>query len=152
MKINILFYCFFLILLSISCNSDDSENIPKDEVSPAVGVWVMTEILLESPIDNNNDSNFSDNLLDELDCLFAEYDIKQDGTWSSEGNSLDVFRENENQVTFDCSTINNTSGVWILDGNQLNLGNNNTFNLEGNQISREISNDLGFRQITYSKK
>lgn len=153
MKINTALYGSLLMLFTLSCSSEDSENTPEEKINPAVGVWVMTEIKLDKAIDNNNDSVFSTNLLDELECLFVEYEFKEDGSWSSEGNSLDVSYDDQNEVTFDCGTyVNNNSGVWLLEGDQLNLGNNDIVTLNGNEIIREVNNDFGFEQITYSKK
>ncbi len=136
----------------MACSSEDSENVEEVKTSPAVGVWAMTELIMSEAIDNNNDSDFSTNLVDELECLYAEYNINEDGTWTSEGNSLDVTYDSQNQIIFDCSTINYKSGVWILESDKLNMGNNEIWTFQGDKITLEINNDLGFRQTTYIKK
>lgn len=152
MRKSVFVYCTLLILSAMSCSSEDSENVEEEKTSPAVGVWAMTELIMSEAIDNNNDSNFSTNLVDELECLYAEYNINEDGTWSSEGNSLDVSYDSQNQIIFDCSTINHKSGVWILESDKLNMGNNEIWTFQGDKITLEINNDLGFRQTTYIKK
>ncbi len=150
MKKRILVYQCFLIFLAYSCNSDDTIV---QEPSKAVGSWVLTELIMSEAIDNNNDSSFSTNLVNELECLFAEYTIKEDGTWTSQGVSLEVTYNNpQNLLMFDCPTIDNKSGFWTLEGDKLTLENNQIWTLNQDKITLEIGNDLpGFRQTTYTK-
>ena len=143
----------FLTLLVFSTNSCSSDDIPIEEISQAVGSWIIAELIMSEAIDNNNDSSFSTNLVDELECLYVEYNIKEDGTWTSHGPSLDVSYDSQNQIMFDCSTITNESGVWTLEGDKLTLKNNQIWTFQGDKITLEIGDDLpGFRRTTYMKK
>ncbi len=103
MKNNSLFVIlFFVLILCNSCSNDDDSN-----QTSLVGTWELTSWNIGIPIDINNDSVASTNLLDEADCVNNE-------TVVFETNGTVSFNSSYNP-TFNISLIGETSETYLFD-------------------------------------
>lgn len=147
MKKRLLILCV-LIMLQISCSSDDSINASK-----VVGEWTASELLVSDAVDNNQDDVFSTNLLDEMECLEIAYTFESDFTWTYSGSNVDVVYYDGYDIIFDCNGTINLSGTWVLEGKNLIIDGDKFFTLENNKITMEIGNSLpGFERIVLMKQ
>lgn len=73
------------------------------------------------PVDINLDSNFSNNLLNETNCLAGSYlKINANNTFEANQKGIDIELVGTNDV-ITCFEDPIISGTWILNGNVLSL-------------------------------
>ena len=56
-------------LLVLSCSDDDGGSGPDPNFDLVVGTWNLSELTISPEQDINEDGTFTNNILDELDCI-----------------------------------------------------------------------------------
>ena len=136
-----LFTC--LVLLFISCSSDD-DAITIDDSALVIGTYNLTEINVNIAQDVDEDGTFSNNMLDELDCLSGALEIKADGTWSLDLVRLDITSVTGDFYAIRCGRTNNFTGKWTFQSSVLDLKatNFNTMVLNSSVLTEGVNEDL----------
>ncbi|WP_324023158.1 hypothetical protein QSV08_10540 [Maribacter sp. BPC-D8] len=136
-----LFTC--LVLLFVSCSSDDDTTIT-DDSALVIGTYSLTEINVNVAQDVDEDGTASNNMLDELDCLNGTLIINVDGTWD-----LDLVALNITSVTGDfyairCGRTDNFTGKWTFQSSVLDLNATNfsTMVLNSSVLTEGVNEDL----------
>ena len=145
-----------LVLLFLSCSSDDSPEGEQGVDARFVGTWELTEVNVSEAIDTNDDGTTTSNLMTEVDCLRDTLVLAENSTWNSTG----VFPQLISPITgnlynVDCSGIINRSGNWVSSGNTLNLVGDiqAVLVLSGDRLSLIIGDDLpGLQSLVYVKQ
>ena len=155
-KINAVISILAIAFLLLSCSSDDN-NPPEQDNSAAVGTWLLTELNINPPQDINMDGNTTSNILTELPCATGTIVIDEDGTWSSTIENLSITTVTGGLFIIQCSgTSTQSSGQWLLQGNQLTLFRDFSsvlFTLQDDTITNNSNEDLpGFISEVYQKQ
>jgi hypothetical protein len=151
-----LFSVLVLILLT-SCSKSSSEEpkISQEQLEAITGMYNLTEYIISPAQDLNDDDVFSDDLLDELDCLNASIILREDLSFSLFAIQLDItFITNDQYVIF-CDENKTTTGTWDLVNNQieLSLGTEGTYSLNGSVLTRTEGKNLpDFQRIVFEKQ
>lgn len=145
-----------LILLYWSCSSDDNGG-GEQEPSPAVGTWQLVELNINPPQDIDMDGNPTGNILAELPCATGTIVIDEDGSWSSTIENLSITTITGGLFIINCSgTSSDSSGSWLLQGNQLTLFRGFSsvlFTLDGDTLTNASNEDLpGFQSEVYQRQ
>lgn len=145
-----------LLLLYWSCSSDDNGG-GEQEPSPAVGTWQLVELNINPPQDIDMDGNPTDNILAELPCATGTIVIDEDGSWSSTIENLSITTITGGLFIINCSgTSSDSSGSWLLQGNQLTLFRGFSsvlFTLDGDTLTNASNEDLpGFQSEVYQRQ
>ena len=143
-------------LLLFSCSSDDNDP-GVEEPSAALGTWQLTELNINPPQDIDMDGTPTSNILDELPCATGSIVIEEDGTWSSTIENLSISTITGGLFIIRCSgTTTQSSGQWLLQGNQLTLFRDFSsvlFTLQDSTITNSSNEDLpGFVSEVYQKQ
>lgn len=104
----------FIAILFASCSSDDDSSF----ANSIVGVWTLTEANLELPQDFNNDGTVDSNFKNEVPCFESTTAFTADGTYTQSFSNVEAVELN-GETTYVCNGSTNTSGTYVLDGNQL---------------------------------
>ncbi len=155
-KIKIVLTLLTTTFLLLSCSSDDN-NPPEENNSAAVGTWQLTELNINPPQDIDMDGTPTSNILTELPCATGTIVIDEDGTWSSTIENLSITTITGGLFIISCSgTSTQSSGQWLLQGNQLTLFRNFSsvlFTLQDDTITNNSNEDLpGFVSEVYQKQ
>ena len=155
-KIKQVLLLLLLVTFTFSCSSDDSAP-QEEEESPAVGTWRLTQLNINPPQDIDMDGTPTGNILDELACATGTITINQDGSWSSTIENLSITTITGGLFIINCSgTSTQSSGAWLLQGNQLTLFRDFTsvlFTLDGDTITNSSNEDLpGFQSEVYERQ
>ncbi len=145
-----------LLLLYWSCSSDDNGG-GEQEPSPAVGTWQLVELNINPPQDIDMDGNPTGNILAELPCAAGTIVIDEDGSWSSTIENLSITTITGGLFIINCSgTSSDSSGSWLLQGNQLTLFRGFSsvlFTLDGDTLTNASNEDLpGFQSEVYQRQ
>ncbi|TDS16997.1 hypothetical protein DFQ03_1487 [Maribacter caenipelagi] len=117
-----LFTC--LVLVFISCSSDDSETAT-DDSALVIGTYSLSEINVNVAQDVDEDGTASNNMLDELDCLNGTLTINADGTWDLDLVELDITSVTGDFYAIRCGRTNNFTGKWTFQSSVLDLNASN---------------------------
>ena len=125
--------------------------------SPAVGTWRLTALNINPPQDIDLDGTPTSNILDELPCATGTIIIDQDGSWSSTIENLSITTITGDLFIINCSgTTTQSSGAWLLQGNQLSLFRDFStllFTLDGDTLTNNSNEDLpGFVSEVYQRQ
>ena len=155
-KIKLTLSLFILTFLFIGCSSDDNGS-PEEMDSPAVGTWGLTALNINPPQDIDLDGTPTSNILDELPCATGTIIIDQDGSWSSTIENLSITTITGDLFIINCSgTTTQSSGAWLLQGNQLSLFRDFStllFTLDGDTLTNNSNEDLpGFVSEVYQRQ
>lgn len=119
----------------IEINAEDLQvtnlTITKSELE---GVWDLTGMISQEPVDLNNDGVSSKNLLDEASCFDSMNAVfNADGSFSTINGRLD-FNAGPNEDSFTCGNDRQDFGTWDLkDDNILML----TMTINGQDYTHE---------------
>ncbi len=127
-----------IVVTSCSNDDDNSGNISSD----LVGIWNITTLVSEQPLDINEDGTASTMLHTEIDCVIEQFVFNDDGTWSGSSSFAILFAEELQSVL--CLDENRV-GTWSIEGNSLaitstSIGGTRTFTITLTQNS--LSFDL----------
>jgi len=160
MKFRILasFLLTAILFLGTSC-SDDSPNevseLSQEQLDATTGLYNLTEYIVSPAQDLNLDQVSSENLLDELPCLSASIILRDDLTFSLFQMQLNISFITGPQYAISCSFSTTTNGSWDLVNNQLVLsqGEDGTYTLNGNTLTRTEGNNLPeFQRWVFEKQ
>jgi hypothetical protein len=146
-----------LLLLASACSKSSSEEpkISQAQLEAITGLYNLTEYIISPAQDLNNDDVFSENLLDELDCLNASIILRENLSFSLFEVQLDItFITNDQYVIF-CSDNKTTTGTWDLVNDQivLDMGAAGTFSLNGGVLTRTEGKNLpDFQRLVFEKQ
>ena len=146
-----------LLLLVSACSksSSDEPKISQEQLEAITGLYNLTEYQISPAQDLNNDDVFSENLLDELDCLNASIIIREDLSFSLFEVQLDItFITNDQYVIF-CRDNKTTTGTWDLVNDQivLSMGTEGTYSLDGSVLTRTEGQNLpDFQRFVFEKQ
>ncbi|MFD2585595.1 hypothetical protein ACFSQJ_01560 [Croceitalea marina] len=145
----------FLCLISLfSCNLDDGVDGITPPNFAAVGLWDLSEVVMNPPQDLNDDGISSTNLLDELDCLTGELLIDGDLQWSLEQTDLAITAITGGQFDIRCNGIITESGIWFSDETEVTFEDNpqfSTLQIEDGNLVLNLNQDLpGFQKFVYT--
>ncbi len=155
-KINAVISILAITFLLLSCSSDDN-NPPEENNSAVIGTWQLIELNINPPQDIDMDGTPTSNILTELPCATGTIIIDQDGTWSSTIENLSITTITGGLFIINCSgTTTQSSGQWLLQGNQLTLFRGFSsvlFTLQDDTITNNSNEDLpGFISEVYQKQ
>lgn len=127
----------FIAILFASCSSDDDSS----SENSIVGAWTLTEANLEVPQDFNNDGTADRNFKNEVPCFEGTVAFTADGTFTQSFSNVEPVELN-GETIYVCNGSTNTSGTYMLDGNQLTTTTTGTtpdittttINLSGNTL------------------
>ena len=156
-KIRIVLPLLVSLFFLVSCSSDDNGGGGEEEPSPALGTWNLVALNINPAQDIDNDGNPTNNILDELPCATGSIIINEDGTWSSVIENLSITTITGGLFIIRCSgTQTQSSGNWLLQGNQLTLFRDFTsvlFTLDGDTLTNPSNEDLpGFQSEVYQRQ
>ncbi len=146
-----------LLILFTSCSKSSSEEpkISQEQLEAITGMYNLTEYIISPAQDLNDDDVFSEDLLDELDCLNASIILREDLSFSLFAIQLDItFITNDQYVIF-CDDNKTTTGTWDLVNNQivLALGAEGTYSLNGSVLTRTEGKNLpDFQRMVFQKQ
>jgi hypothetical protein len=144
-----------ILLTACSKSSDEKPGISQEQLETISGMYNLTEYIISPPQDLNDDDVFSDDLLDELDCLNASIILREDLSFSLFAIQLDItFITNDKYVIF-CNENKTTTGTWDLVNNQieLSLGTEGTYSLNGSVLTRTEGKNLpDFQRMVFEKQ
>ncbi len=148
MKYKILSILLSLVILSCS-NGDDENNEPSNQFA---GMWELTELRMSVAQDNNLDGTFSANLLDEMDCLFATINLKEDFTFTRVVIGLDIKLIAEDTYMYTCTTTSTVSGTYSITQDGIDFSSGGDLFFEGNNLVFESGSPIPeFEKVIYSK-
>lgn len=144
-----------ILLTACSKSSDEKPGISQEQLEAISGMYNLTEYIISPPQDLNDDDVFSDDLLDELDCLNASIILREDLSFSLFAIQLDItFITNDEYIIF-CNENKTTTGTWDLVNNQieLSLGTEGTYSLNGSVLTRTEGKNLpDFQRMVFEKQ
>ena len=146
-----------LFFLFISCSKSSSEEprISQEQLEAITGLYNLTEYLISPAQDLNNDDVFSEDLLDELDCLNASIILREDLSFSLFEIQLDITFITNDQYAIFCGDNKTTTGTWDLVNNQIVLsqGTEGTYSLDGSVLTRTEGQNLpDFQRMVFQKQ
>ncbi|NNJ87807.1 MAG: hypothetical protein HKP53_00270 [Eudoraea sp.] len=150
-------FLVLVLLLVTSCSKSSSEEpgIPQEQLEAISGIYNLTEYIISPAQDLNDDDVFSENLLDELDCLNANIILREDLSFSLFAIQLDItFITNEQYAIF-CGENQTTSGTWDLVNNQIVLSGETegTYTINGNVLTLTENKNLpDFQRMVFEKQ
>ena len=144
-KNTFLLACLLAFFMLFACSDDESS--PREQF---IGVWLLTGINLETPMDINQDGTASSDLLQEISCIETTLEILEDNTWTL------VTREprvHEGRFIDDCTDLLTADGDWSLNerGNLL-LGDTEYLWQSGQLVQVRLQPVMGIESIVYSKQ
>ncbi len=150
-------FSVLVIILFISCSKSSSEEpkISQEQLETITGMYNLTEYIISPAQDLNDDDVFSENLLDELDCLNASIILREDLSFSLFAVQLDFTSITNDQYVIRCSYNTTTTGTWDLVNNQIVLsqGTEGTFSLNGSVLTRTEGKNLpDFQRMVFQKQ
>jgi len=156
-KLKISAFIIVLLVLSISCSSDNEEDIKisQEQLDAITGTWNLIALNVNPPQDANNDGTSSENMVEELNCLTATLLLKEDFTWSSTKVGLFVTPITGDLFGISCTEEASDSGSWQFLNNKVVLSEDveDIFELNGNLLTINFNNDLpDFQSIVYQKQ
>ncbi len=147
----------FLLLCLISlfgCNLDDGVDGIAPPNFAVVGLWDLSEVVMNPPQDLNEDGISSTNLLDELDCLVGALLIDGDLQWSLEQTDLSITTITGGQFDIRCNGTVTESGTWFSDETKVTFEGNPQFSalqIEDGKLVLNLNQDLpGFQKFVYT--
>lgn len=147
----IFFFLYMLTFLSCSLDDDGTQiNPPNFNV---LGLWDLSEVIINPPQDLNEDGTSSENLFDELECLSGELLIDGDLQWSLEQTNLSVTTITGGQFNIQCNGMVSANGTWFSDENEVIFEDNPEFSalqIENGRLILNTNEDLpGFQRFVY---
>ncbi len=159
MKLHTLTQLFsgLMLLIISSCSESSTEEtaISQDQLNIISGMYNLTEYIISPAQDANNDEVFSENLLDELDCLSASIILREDLSFSFFETQLQITSITNDQYAFLCGDTKTTTGTWDLVNNQIILsqGTEGTYSLNGSVLTRNEGKNLpDFQRLVFEKQ
>lgn len=151
------FFSVLLLILLTSCSKSSSEeaSISQEQLEAITGLYNLTEYLISPAQDLNNDDVYSEDLLDELDCLNASIILREDLSFSLFAIQLDITFITNDQYAIFCGESKTTNGTWDLANNQIVLsqGTEGTFTLNGSVLTITESKNLpDFQRMVFVKQ
>ncbi len=144
-----------LAMISCSNSSDEEPGLSQEQLETISGMYNLTEYIVSPAQDLNNDEVFSEDLLDELNCLNASLILREDLSFSLFEIQLDVTSITNDQYVIFCGDNKTTSGTWDLVNNQIVLsqGTEGTYSINGTVLTRTEGNNLpDFQRIVFEKQ
>ncbi|MGB5646060.1 MAG: hypothetical protein WBM55_02990 [Muriicola sp.] len=146
-----------LLLLVSACSKSSSEEpkISQEQLEAVTGLYNLTEYQISPAQDLNSDDVFSENLLDELDCMNASIIIREDLSFSLFEVQLDITFITNQQYSIICRENKTTTGAWDLVNNQivLSMGAEGSYSLNGTVLTRTEGQNLpGFQRLVFEKQ
>jgi hypothetical protein len=146
-----------VLILCIACSKSSSPepSISQEQLEAITGMYNLTEYIVSPAQDLNNDDLFSENLLDELDCLNASIILREDLSFSLFAIQLDITFITNDQYAIFCDVNKITTGTWDLVNNQIVLsqGTEGTYTLNGTVLTRTESMNLpDFQRMVFEKQ
>lgn len=133
MKKIILLFC---VVLCVSCNNDDdsSQDDSPSQAEIVAGVYKLTSLTSDTPIDTNYDGNFTTpDMIDIMNCDDFEIELFGDGTISVNLTNQSVRARREKYWT-GSSSFDYVTYVYCTD----TYGNQGTFAVSGNDIAATL--------------
>jgi len=159
MKLNsvIKLFSMLLLILMTSCSKSTSEEpgISQEQLDSISGLYNLTEYIISPAQDLDNDDVFSEDLLDELDCLNASIILREDLSYSLFAIQLDITFITNDQYAIFCDQNETTTGTWDLVNNQIVLsgGTEGTYSLNGDVLTRTEGKNLpDFQRMVFVKQ
>ncbi|NNK12247.1 MAG: hypothetical protein HKP08_12960 [Flavobacteriaceae bacterium] len=146
MDIRSFFALIFLIIIT-SCSKDSSPAEPKisqDQIDAITGLYNLSEYMVSPAQDLNNDQVFSQNLMEELDCLSASIILREDLSYSKFAMQLNISPITNDLYAISCNFNESTSGTWDLVNGQIVLSeeSENSYSLDGSVLTLTQGNVL----------
>lgn len=156
-KISIL----LIILFFVSCFSD--KDAPIEDLFALNGlVFNLTEVNVETPLDLNGDGIFSNNLIDEVDCIKTNKLYFLNGTYLREGEIIELYLNDLENYEYNCKSHFSTGQIAIYNNNttlfiteRLSLGQiqKTTFEYDRNKLVDNRKESLpNFMSLVYTKQ
>lgn len=154
----------FIILIFIFFVSCSSENdAPMDDLFPLNRlVFNLTEVNIETPLDLNGDGIFSNNLIDEVDCLKTNKLSFLNGTYLREGEIIELYLNDLGSYEYTCKShlsvgqialYNNNRTLFITENLSLDQIQKTTFEFDGNNLIDNREKSLpNFMSLIYTKQ
>jgi hypothetical protein len=157
MKIKSSLFTLILALVIFSCSKDSSPDpkISQEQLDAITGIYNLTEYIISPVQDLNNDDVFSEDLMEELDCLSASIILREDLTFSRFYIQLNINFITNDQYTIFCDFSESTTGTWDLVNGQIVLaqGNEGTYTINGNLLTRTEGKSLpDFQRQVFEKQ
>ncbi|MBT8282364.1 MAG: hypothetical protein KJO86_01395 [Muriicola sp.] len=146
MDIRSFFALIFLIIIT-SCSKDSSPAEPKisqEQLDAITGLYNLSEYMVSPAQDLNNDQVFSQNLMEELDCLSASIILREDLSYSKFAMQLNISPITNDLYAISCNFNESTSGTWDLVNGQIVLSeeSENSYSLDGSVLTLTQGNVL----------
>lgn len=159
MKLNLTPIIFiFLAVFSISSCTKTEEAPPRisqDQLTAISGMYNLTSYIISPPQDLNDDEVFSEDLMNELDCLNASLILREDLSYSLHAVQLSITFITNDQYVISCEDSRTTNGIWDLNNNQILLsqGEEGSFAMNGSTLTRTEGKNLpDFQRMVFEKQ
>tara|TARA_R110002167_G_scaffold360062_3_gene577493 strand:+ start:17827 stop:18303 length:477 start_codon:yes stop_codon:yes gene_type:complete len=154
-------FILLIIVFFVSCSSD--KDAPIDDLFALNGlVFNLTEVNVETPLDLNGDGIFSNNLVDEVDCLQTNKLTFLNGTYLREGEIIELYLNDLENYEYRCKSHFSTGQIAIYNNNttlfmseRLSVSEiqKTTFDYDGNRLIDNREESLpNFMRLIYTKQ
>ncbi|WP_222984195.1 hypothetical protein [Flagellimonas meishanensis] len=145
-----------ILLLIVSCGSDDGGSSGPTINFEVIGIWDLVEVNISAPQDIDLDGTPSSNLIEEVDCLTGTLLIDADFSWSFEQSGLNITPITNGDFFAQCSGTISSTGTWLADENEVRFqggGELQSLSIVGETLVSNLDEDLpGVRSFIYARR
>lgn len=150
-----------ILIFFVSCSSENDTPVD-DPFSLNEFVFNLTEVNIETPLDLNGDGIFSNNLIDEVDCLKTNKLFFLNGSYLREGEIIELYLNDLGNYEYTCKSHLSVGQIALYNNNRtlliserLSLGQikKTTFDYDGNRLVDNRDEGLpNFINLIYTKQ